>query len=372
ERATALDPGLADAWESRGRSLAWLGEVAEARAALERCLAMPAAVDCLFWLKFLDAADGDCAACERDARRRIDRDPLGIVGPRNLADAFLALGRPTEAARAALVQSWKLWNDRDRAREQLADEADFDIVEGDFANARELAERELALVESDPEGDRHLRATKVLTRIALETGDRRAAGALAGGFVKRAAAWATAEGTFDKGADELPWLLRVARREGALSREDYEAARAAWVEGLRTAYASSGYGWVLAYAQAVDSPAEAKDALAKLDELGPLPPFFLTADDIELTVGKVYALAGRLDDAKTHLSRAARHCARLGDPFAHPHAELELGLVDERASDLGGACEAYRAILQQWGDAKPRSVTAERARDRARALACAK
>ncbi|HEY2518444.1 MAG TPA: serine/threonine-protein kinase [Polyangiaceae bacterium] len=366
-RASALDPGFADAWEAQGKTLAWLGRVAEARDVFEQCLTIPTAVDCLYWLKFVDAAAGECATCERDARRRIDRDPLGTVGPRNLADAFLALGRPSEGVHTALVQSWRLWDDQDRPREELADEADFAVVEGDFTKAHDLARRQLALVESDPEGQRHFRPTKTLVKIALETGDLKTAGALADAFVRRAGAWATTERSFD---NDLPWLLHVARRDGTLSSADFEAARRAWASTWRGARTSAGYVWVLAYADAVDSPEEAREALALLPEFGALPPFFPIAANQELPVGKVFALAGRSEEAKVHLVRGAKHCARLEDPFAHPQAELELGLLEEANGNADAACAAYQAVLSQWGSAKPRSVTAERARERARPLRC--
>ena len=42
----------------------------------------------------------------------------------------------------------------------------------------------------------------------------------------------------------------------------------------------------------------------------------------------------------------------------------------EQKSDRGGACEQYAAILRRWGGAKPRSITADKARARSKALAC--
>ncbi len=98
----------------------------------------------------------------------------------------------------------------------------------------------------------------------------------------------------------------------------------------------------------------------------------MTFSNVELHVGTAFARAGRMDDARLHLERAANSCIRFGDPFAHPHAELELALVREQTGDTNGACDAYRAVVAQWGDAKPRSVTAERAKDRLRALACSR
>jgi eukaryotic-like serine/threonine-protein kinase len=371
-RATELDPQYPDAWESRGRSLAWLGRVDEARGSLARCLEIPTALDCVFWLKYIDAADGRCEACEKDARLRIDRDPLGLVGYRDLADTFLALGRPNEAVQAALTQSWTHWADPyDRAREQLVNQADAAVVQGDFAQARSFAQRELDLVESDPEGSRHFQPTQTLVQIALETGDEKLAGKLADAFARRAAAWTTAEGGFDK--DAMPWLLHVASRQRLLSAPAFEAARSAWTQKwVASGRVIPGYVWVMAYAETAETAADAEAALAMLDELGPVPAFFPTFGNSELHVGRVYALAGRPAEAEPHLLRAARHCGRFADPFAHPRAELALGGVRESMGDGAGACDAYRSVVAQWGNAKPRSVTAERARERLHALSCTK
>jgi hypothetical protein len=44
----------------------------------------------------------------------------------------------------------------------------------------------------------------------------------------------------------------------------------------------------------------------------------------------------------------------------------------ETKKDTEGACAAYKVVLDRWGHAKPRSVTADQARERAKALGCVK
>jgi eukaryotic-like serine/threonine-protein kinase len=63
-------------------------------------------------------------------------------------------------------------------------------------------------------------------------------------------------------------------------------------------------------------------------------------------------------------------CHPLVDPFAFVRAGLALGQELEAKGDKAGACGAYQKVLERWGQAKPRSVTAEKARQRAAALAC--
>jgi hypothetical protein len=49
-----------------------------------------------------------------------------------------------------------------------------------------------------------------------------------------------------------------------------------------------------------------------------------------------------------------------------------LGQALEQIEDTKGACAAYKVVLDRWAHAKPRSVTAEKAGDRSKALGCAK
>jgi serine/threonine protein kinase/tetratricopeptide (TPR) repeat protein len=372
ERATEVDPRFGDALEGRGRNLAWLGRVDEARSVFEQCVSIPTELDCLYWLRLLDAADGACEACERDARRRIDRDPLRDEGYHRLADALLALGRPVEGVNAALTQarSHQVEPAR-RARDDLADRADVAVVEGDFAHAAALARQELALVNSEAEESMHFRPTRTLVNVALETGDAQGAGRIAADYLKRMSAWTGIEGVYDK--DNVPWLWHVAARGGAVPVADFSEARQRWLRGWSGGgRLVHGLDWVIAFAGSVDTAEEATTALAELERLGPVPPFFLQLENNELHVGRVYLLGGRAAESIPHLERAAKHCARLGDAFAHPHAELALGTAREAIGDAPGACEAYRAVTAQWSNARPRSMSAARAQERLRALACAR
>ena len=49
---------------------------------------------------------------------------------------------------------------------------------------------------------------------------------------------------------------------------------------------------------------------------------------------------------------------------------LSIGLALEQKGDKEGACAAYASVLDRLGNAKPRSVTAEKAKAHAKALGC--
>jgi serine/threonine-protein kinase len=123
--------------------------------------------------------------------------------------------------------------------------------------------------------------------------------------------------------------------------------------------------WIVGDARVVDTAEEATQALASRPPLDRLPP---TLDPD--AVGRVSLLAGRYEEAESFLTTAARDCLVLDHPFDAVRANLHLGLAREGRGDIDGACAAYHDVLARWGAAKPRSVTADRARDRMRALRC--
>ena len=49
-------------------------------------------------------------------------------------------------------------------------------------------------------------------------------------------------------------------------------------------------------------------------------------------------------------------------------AHYLLGLALEGSGDKAGAAKAYRFVVSQWGQARPRSVTAEKAKARLSAV----
>jgi hypothetical protein len=52
------------------------------------------------------------------------------------------------------------------------------------------------------------------------------------------------------------------------------------------------------------------------------------------------------------------------------HTHLYLGELDEQSGDKPSACAHYAKVLDRWGHAKPRSVTADEARAHATKLGC--
>jgi tetratricopeptide (TPR) repeat protein len=162
---------------------------------------------------------------------------------------------------------------------------------------------------------------------------------------------------------------------------EFEAKRRAWIDQrLKGWGAYKGAVWDYAYASPAFTATEANAALAALAELGPptsAPAFggfscSGRSGSPEADAGRVYLLAGRVDEAVEHLKKAVAQCDVLPSTLDHVHAELNLGRALEQKGDHTGACEAYGKVLARWGHATPRSVTADAAKERSKALGCSR
>jgi serine/threonine-protein kinase len=87
--------------------------------------------------------------------------------------------------------------------------------------------------------------------------------------------------------------------------------------------------------------------------------------------GRAMLLVGQAADAARFLRVATASCHAFDHPFEHTRAHLWLGRALEATGDTAGACAAYGVVVQRWGKVKPKSVSADEARDRRRALHCA-
>jgi serine/threonine-protein kinase len=167
--------------------------------------------------------------------------------------------------------------------------------------------------------------------------------------------------------------LLAQRRGGLISGPEFEARRAAWVTAWeqKAPAAQRAFVWLHGYATAIETRADAERALAELPHWGAIPTFtpYLLGDAY---VGRVFFLAGRTAEALPYLERAARSCLAVESPFEHTQVQLDLAQVLGQVGRREEACSAYGVVLSRWGAARPRSVTADRARALAAAEGCPK
>jgi eukaryotic-like serine/threonine-protein kinase len=379
ERALALDPNDAQSWENKGLASFAAGKFAEARPAFERCGALSVdGADCFSWLGETDSLQGRCTDFESEARRAADREPFFLISVlwampsagRSLAALEDIVPQIVSATPPSLGPEWV----------GLGLKVRLAILAGDFAEASALADKASRVLL----GDERLRSSYAphyehigqLIEIALETGDERAVQRLASDFVAHRDAWTT-EATFGHGTDLSLTFARLASRVGEPPPTSFEEARKAWIGARLIAGSDRAQIWDYAYASPALTEAEAKAALAALPEWGPATPtpanfynVFGRVGSPEADYGRVLLLAGHVDEAIEHLKRAVATCDLFTSTLDHVRAELDLGRALAQKGDKPGACEAYGKVLAQWGHAKPRSVTADAARARSKALGC--
>jgi serine/threonine-protein kinase len=207
-----------------------------------------------------------------------------------------------------------------------------------------------------------------LADVLTEVGQSHKASDVADAFLRRMNAW-----TEPATGSSTMLFLSYKLRASAVSRDEYEKKRAEEIERFRARWQSSGrkvdddFAWVawwMAYGAGVGTEDEAKVALAampkqrsKAIESGRWPA-------IDLAQGRTYALAGSFAEAVTLLRRGGSPCLSLNDPVTKTWAQFYLGAALEGTGDKDGARAAYRIVVDRWGKAIPRSITAEKARRR--------
>ena len=371
DRAIAIDPDFADPWSLKGVALAQLGRFPDALAALERCAdRFPAATDCLKIEADLLEQQGSCAPMEAVARRWLAKQPASTGALDALAAALVATGKRQETVVAALQQKWARIEEPKRAAVELGDRLPLDVLSGDFAAAEHDARELERAAAADSNEASHLAPGKYLVELAFETGRVGEAGRFASDFLLRRQAWIADAGS-DVALDPTPMMLRAELRAELLSPQDLATQRGAFLDKWRAVLPGSLRGslWIAAYAAMAEGPEQAREALAALPEYAPLPPFvpYMLAD---AELGRVYSLAGEVGQATAVLRRATSSCRAYKEPFAHTRAHYELGVALEAAGDKAGACRVLSVVIERWGRATPRSITADKARERMRALSC--
>jgi serine/threonine-protein kinase len=261
----------------------------------------------------------------------------------------------------------------ERRRTTLVDEMHVDMLTREFASAVARARELSAAVESDKTQAVHALPARALVEVYTETGQPDRAAAIAQDFMSRRDAWlpdAFVE-DFAIANDPTVPMLQAERLGGRIGDGPLRAQRDAWSAALLSTVEPGyrGYVWIHGYAGTAATREDAVEAIAAAPRFAPLPALALkTIADGSL--GHVYLLADRIDDALPYLQRASRTCLAVEHPSSHTRALIDLAAALEAKGDTQGACAADAAVLTRWGKAKPRSVTADRARTQAKALGC--
>jgi serine/threonine-protein kinase len=373
-RAIAEDPSYAWAFAVKGENLGYLGRFAESRQALQECNRLvPASVICTLILSRIAMQEGDCEQTEHMARQLIAAGNDPRLGYELLAKSLAAQGKPIPTVNEALKRAWALTAEPARMRDELQGQIQSALWAGDFDVAEQKARELERMVAPSQRQDDHGMAAKWLVQILLETGRTVEAGRMAMDFLARQEALEPdprAE-DFAVAGDVTPLMLATAARAGLMRREELTNGRAAWLARWERKVVPKykPYLWLQAYAAVTETPDDAREALEMLPKYSPIPPFRPETPSW-MGIGPAYWLGGRAEDALSWLEKATKICNGLSFPVEHTRAHAWLGQALEARGDKEGACAAYRVVVERWGEAKRRSVTASMVQSRMKALSC--
>ncbi|WP_394850907.1 tetratricopeptide repeat protein [Pendulispora brunnea] len=369
-RSLTIDPRYADSWQQEAQALIYLGKYDEAIAALDKCLEVaPGAADCLTERITARQASGQCGEIAADARRWIATVPSAYWSYVDLANALFLEGAPTESVELALEQARNNYPGPRRdiffTRYRIA----LTVLNGDLAKAEELSQQLIELArDSSMEFDR-LNASAFMVDLLIETGRGEAAAKLAEQVLRRKGA--LADGYWPAKDEPFLWGTLLARDKITLSRWQTETDLwAARVHSNFTLRQLWGYRWgpvstIRDLAQQAWS--QRPNELASASLLGERRE---ARSQARLAEGRIALAVGENEEAVAVLESATKNCNGIHNPLYGPRAYYWLGQAKERVNDAAGACAAYDAVLKIWGKAKPRSLTADDARKRVRALGC--
>ena len=364
DRALALDPEFALVlWRKAAGSLVQ-GDLDAARASLDRCVSLvPSSSACLSVRALVNEELGRCSEMERDAR------VLEFVNPSArshdlVARVLYANGAPIAAVRQALERKWDVSEKRDGYRE--ADEAHLAILRGDFTTAEDLTKKAALDAIKSPIEEEHKNTVWPLVDLYMEMGRPELAASEADRYLRERTGWQTS-GEWSP----VPVMMATAVRGGRRSKTERDAALGQW-SALWSEHAAlfPGQSWVQGYALPASTEEDGKLAMTLAPD--PLPRAHTNQFHHEGlgAVGKTLFLAGDYARAIPELRRAAGSCSALQVPLAHTLSSLYLGKALEATNDRDGACKAYQTVLDRWGHATPKSISADTARTRWRALGC--
>jgi tetratricopeptide (TPR) repeat protein len=370
----ALDADFARPLSLKAEYLTYMGKLDDSRAVTATCLErFPDATDCLTEKSELDRLRGDAHAMEVDARRAMMTNPDEPRFYDTLANAMVAGGATATTLEEILRQKRSHSPAEARAQEELADGIRCALVAGNF----ERAERDARTLDEGLANDARMRvhAWPAVVRVnALREMDRvKDAVPVARAFLAKRDAWEPDLKADDwaMANDPTASMLAVLLDAGAIERPELERERAAWIKRWedRAELTSRPFLWFHAWAAGASTPQLASAALEARPRYEPLPMHAFETI-APAAVGHVYLLAGRTEDAVAALREATISVSGFAFPVEHTRAFLDLGHALERANDPKQACIAYRHVIMRWGDAQPRSVTAEAASKRITALRC--
>ncbi|MFO0754989.1 MAG: protein kinase [Byssovorax sp.] len=363
ERAAALDPQYADAQQLLGRHLARFERYEDALKAFEHCLEVaPTSADCRMERSEAYAKLGRCADAEEELRKSTASQPQ-LKDCMNRADLMLGLGRSVESSYQIARQALDGLSGAERQRDEAMVRARFAYYGGDFEEALKSVEEFGKLIDADPYIGSHQVHTIWLKGLYVEMGRTEDAVRVVESYWKHKDAWVS-----EKAWERNMPLSRFLHHAGKLSKADLDARLDEFVRAYTGDDKEGSPSPSLAgYLIDIESREEAEAGLRVLHALPNPPKPEQASVDMLGALARAHLLAGDADQSIEISRLRVKHCY---GAFDLPHAWMTMAQALEKKGDKAGACEYYGKVLERWGKARPKSVTADKARDLSRALSC--
>ena len=368
-RAIDLDPHYGFAFALVIQSFERRGMRDEAARAQDECVrAAPGAAQCLWWRAARLARAGRCSEWEDVTSRLLRITPESGTVLEMRASGLARSGADPATLREALVAMGQHYTGGPSHGAVEAVDI-YDAWTGDFADLlARAASRDAALAGVKQVGAL-AEATAFLSVAQHESGHDADAGKAARAFLQRRPLLEPGV-TYGPRRDRSGVVLEAARATGVVSRAERDRLVAAWMtEWTKSAETHDIF---CAWASLRAGPASTReDAEAALAAMPPDPqPWW--REDVRPALANMYVLLERWDDAVPLLEAAVRECDVVDNVPWLVRAHVQLGDAYATKKDVAGACAQYRWVEDRWGGAKPRSVTAEAAVKKMRALDCGK
>ena len=363
--AVRLDGGFVPGLAALANVERSLGHEDAALAATERCLKQsPVATTCTELRYRIFSESGQCARARDEARSWTQLEQESPSAFAALASGLHATGAPRPSVEEALARKWAASPEESRARDELWDRIHLAMLDGDLARVEELAQKvEAALPPSADAWDR-AQPAQLRVNVLFEMGRTDEAAEVAREYLDRVMGWTP----YPFAPDQSFAFYEPLYRAGKITAKELDAQRAKWMESEKARLSTDRAArnawptWMLAWGAMVESREEAVEALAHVPEASALPRGDHRTSALDFNLGKVYALAGRGDDALPRLERATQACTSFQDGMRVVRARLYLGLAQEAKGDIAAARAAYELVLAAWPKTDARTPRTARAR----------
>lgn len=365
-RALEIDPTNVVAWTMKADALALLGDTKGQLEAYSACLSVaPTATKCLVERIRLRGHMRECQLMKEDAKALLMLEPNSAATHELLATALESTSERRESVINALEKSFSLQSGSERTHAEAKARAALAIRDGDFESAVRWLEQRRARNATDIHQDSHALPAIQLALVSLEMGLPKQADEIVSDFLRQKEAWLE-----DLDNDWAMLFSCIDLHAGGMSSATFVEQRQRWIERIRKKWENAGRKdneelewliWSLGYGCPAETRTEALEALKKMPH-AKSPLVALGRLGTDFFEGKIHILTGEYERAIPLLRRAANTCNVFDEPLMPMRATYYLGLALQGKGDETGARSAFQQIVDRWGKAKPRSVTAEKAK----------